>query len=520
MPFVSGFVFKMRSNVKSSHFLYIFLAFNLLVFNWPLFNYLNENINLNTLHGIKVLLVLGVIVHTITFIGLAMISLLSINLLKVSVFIICIGNSLAMYFMLNYQVILDKTMMGNIFNTRFSESGEFLTVRLMLFLLILALGSVYLIFKVRIIKSTKLIIARHMGLHILVTVLTSYVFSNTWLWIDKNAKYLGGQILPWSYIANSYRYYQKVKAENLPQTLLPKLKFVDESKQVVVLVVGETARSKNFSLYGYHKNTNPTLSKENIKVLPNTKSCSTYTTASIACMLSHKQTIGMFDERYEPLPSYLARHGVKVVWRTNNWGEPKINVTEYNKMDDLKPNCSAFDCDYDGILLHDLDKLINNTQENKLFIVLHQKGSHGPLYFKRYPEQFNQFKPTCKTVEIQKCLGNELMNAYDNTILYTDFFLASVIKHLKQQSNFESTLIYISDHGESLGENGLYLHGTPMAIAPEVQYEIPFIIWNSANEYSVIDQSAEYSHQSVFHSVMGSLGVTSEIYDASLDVFN
>ncbi len=495
------------------------MAVNLLVFNWPLLGYVFENTNVFAAHGLKALVLMVVVVHAITFIFFAFVSLLSINLLKLTVIMITAANTVAWYFMLNYQVLFDKAMMGNVFNTRYTEASEFLTAKLVVVVLIVTLVPAYLITKIRIIASSRLTVAKHMGIHMLATVSIAYMLSSTWLWVDQHAKYLGGYMLPWSYVANSFRYHQAVSAEKMTQTWLPKLEFIDHSKQLVVLVIGETARAQNFSLYGYDKNTNPKLSQEHIKVLPNTKSCATYTTASIACMLSHQQTTGMYAQQFEPLPSYLTRHGVKVVWRTNNWGEPKINVSKYQKAEELRPNCTASDCDYDGVLLSGLEELIRSTEENKMLLVIHQKGSHGPLYYQRYPNQFNLFKPVCQTVELSKCLESELINAYDNSILYTDHLLASIINSLKRQSDFESTLIYISDHGESLGEEGLYLHGTPMAIAPEVQYQIPFIIWNSAAKYPATNHATEYSHHNIFHSVLGSLGAVSEVYEASLDVF-
>ena len=113
-------------------------------------------------------------------------------------------------------------------------------------------------------------------------------------------------------------------------------------------------------------------------------------------------------------------------------------------------------------------------------------GNHGPAYFKRYPKEFEKFKPACQTAELSECSDEEIGNAYDNAILYTDYFLSQVVQLLKQnEQKFEASMLYISDHGESLGENNLYLHGMPYMLAPSEQTDVPVIVW--AGKTSDID---------------------------------
>ena len=113
-------------------------------------------------------------------------------------------------------------------------------------------------------------------------------------------------------------------------------------------------------------------------------------------------------------------------------------------------------------------------------------GSHEPAYYKCYPESFNTFKPACNSLELSSCTNKEINNAYDNAIFYTDYFLSHVISLLKENTpKFEITMFYISDHGESLGESGLYLHGMPYIFAPDSQTKVPLIVW--ASETSDID---------------------------------
>jgi lipid A ethanolaminephosphotransferase len=227
------------------------------------------------------------------------------------------------------------------------------------------------------------------------------------------------------------------------------------------------------------------------------------------------------------LPSYLQRQGVDVIWRTNNWGEPPLKVQSYNRADELRRDCNGSVCAYDEVLLQGLEQRIRSSKHKKIFVVLHLHGSHGPSYYRNYPPQFEVYKPACKSVDLHECTDAELVNAYDNTILYTDYLLYQTITLLKTFPEHASVLMYISDHGESLGEHGVYLHGSPYSIAPDVQKNIPFLIWMSetfekTNKISrtQLMQQVSHSDANVFHSVMGAFGMSSDIYNKQLDIFN
>jgi lipid A ethanolaminephosphotransferase len=218
--------------------------------------------------------------------------------------------------------------------------------------------------------------------------------------------------------------------------------------------------------------------------------------------------------------------GAKVVWRSNNWGEPAVHVSKYQTGGDLRGQCKGEDCDFDSVLLTGMNDEIRQSQKEKVLIVLHTKGSHGPSYYSRYPKSFEKFTPVCRHEELSKCTQQELINAYDNSILYTDYFLHQTIEQLKQL-NMPVMLIYASDHGESLGEEGLYLHGTPFMFAPEYQKEIPFIIWRSkelqqlqGKDNQAVQQKGEFSHANIFHTILGVLGVKSPVYHKQLDILN
>jgi lipid A ethanolaminephosphotransferase len=342
------------------------------------------------------------------------------------------------------------------------------------------------------------------------------VFANAsnWLWIDKNSKTLGGLAMPWSYTVNISLFYKHQQKKNEKEILLPNATIKDNTKSVVVLVIGESARSSNFSLYGYSKNTNPLLSK-----LPNlyhfaATSCATYTTAGVKCILDYAHT----DDLYEILPNYLYRNNIEVFWRTTNWGEPPVHIKNYQNKDALMANCKGEACDYDEVLLSGLNEQIEASDKNKILVVLHTSTSHGPTYSKKYPPQFEVFKPVCNSVELGNCSQTELINAYDNTIVYTDYILAKLIENLKQLKEFKSTMIFVSDHGESLGEKNLYMHGLPLSMAPKEQYEIPFIVWVSDSTMQM-KPNETLSQNHVFHSVLKFLQIGSPIYDENMNIY-
>ena len=265
--------------------------------------------------------------------------------------------------------------------------------------------------------------------------------------------------------------------------------------------------------YGYEKDTNPLLSQDNVTAL-DAKAAATYTTAGVKAILDHKPS----GKLYEILPNYLYRSGVDVIWRTNNWGEPPVHIEKFMKAKKLKEMYPDADDRYDGILLAGLKEQIMESTAEKIFIVLHTSTSHGPTYNKKYPAEFEKFTPVCTTVEMSKADPVELMNAYDNTIVYTDYLIHSVIEILKEMTDRRSCMLYVSDHGESLGEGNLYMHGVPMSVAPAEQIEIPFIVWTSEDGRNIKDIE-EASQYHVFHSVLDHLGVSSPIFDKSKSIF-
>ncbi len=499
---------------KLSYFALLISFVNLVLFHLPFYKFVCNTTDVKSLHGI--LLIVSLIIATLLLNALVFYILLFLlrvvgKWILVLFFII---NAIALYFITTYGVIIDKTMIGNVFNTNLEESTSFFSFTLVLYLIFLGIIPSILLFKIKVETGTFKRFLIHFFSTLIFLLLLAYANAPNWLWIDKNSKTLGGLVMPWCYVVNINIYFNQKSQENKEQILLPNATIKDTEKTVMVLVIGESARSANFSLYGYKKDTNPLLSKIKNVYSYKAESSATYTTAGIKSILEYKDT----SKLYEILPNYLYRNNVEVIWRTTNWGEPKVNIKNYQKGKDLKKLCEGTGCEYDEVLLSGLKEQILASKKNKILVILHTSTSHGPTYYKKYPPQFNIYTPVCKSVELANCTQTELINAYDNTIVYTDYLLANLIGDLKQLNKYNASMIFISDHGESLGENNLYMHGIPLSIAPKEQFEIPFIVWTSDNSRK-LKENEKLSQHHVFHSVLDFLAIGSPIFDENMSIY-
>ena len=306
--------------------------------------------------------------------------------------------------------------------------------------------------------------------------------------------------------------------------------------KVLFLVIGETARRANFQLQGYSRPTNPELAQvQGLVYFNNVTSCGTATAVSLPCIFSHlgRRDFDVRDAtRTTNLLDMLTATGVQVEWRDANSGckgvcqrVPMIQYSGNNATDAL---CRGPYC-FDEAMLRDLRARLQ-TIDRDTVIVFHQAGSHGPAYFERYPRGFDVFKPACASNQLNTCTPQEVTNAYDNSIRYTDHNLARQIALLQQAADrVDGALLYVSDHGESLGERGVYLHGMPYAFAPDVQKQVPLVLWLSngfARDDSVdvacigAQAHAPISHDNVFHTVLGAMGVSTPLYDPKLDIMS
>jgi len=518
---------RLRFTPTATTFIAVTAALNALLYHLPLFSFAAAHLDLSSVTGDLTLATLLVILLSEAVLLLSLVALISIRLLKPCCMVLAIGNAVAVYFVATYHVVLDEAMMGNVLNTDFAEASEYLHPTLVVYVLALGVLPGWLLGRLKIRRTPRSRIAAMALACLLTTVIWCLLAARSWLWFDANSKTVGGMIMPSSYVINTGRYLlPRLMASEVPAAL-PPATFSSGEKAVVILVIGEAARARNFQLYGYNRPTNPLLSNAGVVALRNATTCATYTTAAVRCMLSNVDSSLPFSRWYEPLPSYLQRNGVDVIWRTRNWGEPPIKVQTYQKAGDLAADCAGPRCAYDEVLLSGLEQRIKASSSQRVLVVLHQSGSHGPAYYAKYPPEFEYFKPVCKSVELSKCSHDELLNAYDNTILYEDYFLFRAIGVLRQLRDTATLLMYVSDHGESLGEYGMYLHGIPYTVAPNVQRDIPFIVWMSAEflrqkavQKSRLESQSAHSQRDIFHSVMGAFSMHSDAYTGEYDIFS
>ena len=407
----------------------------------------------------------------------------------------------AVYFVLFYHTYITSDMLNNLFNTRVSEASGFINWEIVLFFILVGVIPAVFILRQRIdygsLKRFGIVVASSVGSVVVIILLALKQF----LWIGEYDTELGALLMPWSYTVNTGRLMAQRAHENKQEIALPDAIVTNNDPQAIVLVIGESARRANCSLYGYERETNPLLAQQEGLVALPARSCATFTTAGVKAILEYKATSSL----YEILPNYLYRHGVDVVWRTTNWGEPPVHIAQYQEMSGL-----------DSVLFAGLKQRIEQSASNKVLIILHTSTSHGPKYSTKHPAEFAIYTPENDNVEETENL-DALINAYDNTICYTDYLLSNLIDTLRTIDTRDCAMIYISDHGESLGEKNIFMHGLPMNMAPREQYEIPFFVW--APQRTVKTYETEVDQHVIFHSVLDYLGIESPIYDPQASVF-
>lgn len=449
------------------------------------------------------------------------------------------------YYMDTYNVFVSTHMVQNVLETNADESLELLSPKLLLYFIFLGALPSYFIAKIEIVKRplTKEIWlkAKTVGIALICLVLLVLPFSRFYTSFFREHKPLRYYTNPTYYVYSAAKYlHDSFKNDIIVVSPIGRdavASTSDAEPKLVILVVGEAARADHFSLNGYERETNPLLQKEDVISFLNVSSCATTTAISLPCMFSNLGRSGYSEKKAkssENLLDILSYAGVSVLWRDNNSDSKDVALrVEYQefKEPEINPECDEVECRDIG-MLHGLQDYINAKKDKDILIVLHQMGNHGPAYYKRYPKFFEKFTPVCETNELSDCTQEEIINAYDNALIYTDYFLSQVINLLKQNSkNFETAMIYFGDHGESLGENGIYLHGVPYSIAPKAQTWIPAIFWFGdsfkvdkgikIDKEKLRDKIANsYSHDNLFHTILGLMEIETELYVCDMDIIN
>lgn len=453
------------------------------------------------------------------------------------------------YFMLSYGVVIDPTMVANTLQTDAREVRDLLSLNMLGALLVgVVLPGVWW-WRQPVRRVPGLRLAWQQGaLSLLAVLLSAGLF---WLAFQdlaslmRNHKPLRYMINPFNtlYALGRASVGQAAQAQTPLQPLGLDAQAATASgpdaAPLIVLVVGETARAANFGLQGYERDTTPRLralqAQGDLVYFSNVSSCGTNTQTSVPCMFSHLGRADFSDnrDRHENVLDVLQRAGLAVLWLDNQSGCKGVCERVPNASTrslDVPDWCHDGEC-HDEIMLHGLNarlaELPAERRAKGTVVVLHQMGSHGPAYYLRTPAAHKAFTPECASNTLQNCDPAALRNSYDNTIRYTDHFLAQTVAWLQQQHQ-PGALLYVSDHGESLGENGLYLHGMPYAMAPREQTHVPMLAWLSPAFQQQRGVTADclrpqagqaLSHDHLFHSLLGLSGVQTQARQPALDIF-
>lgn len=449
-------------------------------------------------------------------------------------------SSLAASFMDGYGVVINDDMLRNAAQTNIAEARDLLNFRLLGYLVLLGIIPAIAIARIplrwRGIRVEAIARGKLLAVVVLFMVGTVLAFGGFYASFLREHKSLRSFANPAYFIYSAVKYSTSNLAVKGRQALIAvgvdaNIPASDVERELFILVIGETARADRFSLNGYARDTNPQLRRADAISFANFRACGTSTAVSVPCMFS---LIGMdrFDTKkgaaQENLLDVLTHAGVNVLWLDNNSDSKDVALRvpyQSYKSPEVNPVCDP-ECRDVG-MLSALQKHIDAHPKGDIFIVLHQMGNHGPAYFKRYPPEFEKFKPACQSADLSQCSREEIGNAYDNAILYTDFFLGKVIDLLKSNDNkFETALLYVSDHGESLGENGVYLHGLPPAIAPDAQLHVPAIMWLGSG-FSDVDfpalrrkRDTRFTHDNLAHTVLGVMEIGTSVYRPEMDILD
>jgi len=451
-------------------------------------------------------------------------------------------SSLIFYGTITYGIVFDYGMVQNTVETDSAEALSYLNLHGTLFFLIFGVIPSVIIYKIKLTYQPffKELLSRVkiMTLSFGVAFLIASIFYSNYASVGRNNSELLSYVTPYKMVDASYKFvrnhyfYPPLKFKVLDTG--PSIVRDNTRKHVTVMVLGETARAQSFSLNGYAKPTNQYTEKQGVISFSKMSSCGTATAVSVPCMFSrlnkenYNKRIATAQQNAIDLINLA---GADVLWISNNNGSCKGVCTrvktEQVNTDKANPLCDGEYC-YDEALLAPLKNKLNTLTYENTLIVLHMIGSHGPTYFKRYPKEKSVFTPDCQRSDIQNCTHEQLLNSYDNTIAYTDLVLSKIITELSgldNKGNIETSLLYISDHGESLGENGVYLHGLPYAFAPEEQTHIPMIYWTDGMQTDFNTQclntlaKSPISHDNVFDTLLSIMSVKTTAYNITSDPF-
>ena len=539
MPSIRNILFNFIAPVKQistqSRAILLVVAFIMLTGNWSLFSRIVEIYPL-TLSNLPFLLSLAAFFTVLTAIFFLLICHGRATRWVLALFLVVASQ--AAYYMDQFGVVIDIVMIDNIMQTNQQEFVGLLSVNLAIRTLLLGIIPAWLVIKycpvitnvgAKFISRLRLLGLLMLSLVVLIAPFTagytSFIREHKITRFYANPTYSTYSLI--KYLSQQISIAKVVPLKHIAQDVV-KVGTLAKRTELMILVVGETARADRFSLNGYHRETNPMLAKQDVLSLSNVSSCGTSTSVSVPCLFSALGRDGYDKEKalnQQNALDVLFENGVQILWRDNNSDSKGVATRmkyEDFKSPTLNPVCEG-ECRDIG-MLSGLDKYIEARKGKDILIVLHQMGNHGPEYYRRYPKEFEKFKPMCMTGELRDCSQQEIDNSYDNAILYTDYFLSNVIDLLKKYDDSHATaMLYVSDHGESLGEHGFYLHAAPYIIAPKEQTHVPAIVWMGKHFDYKLDQLKPYkdyalSHDDVFCTLLLAFELNTKMCETKKDM--
>lgn len=462
------------------------------------------------------------------------------------VFLILTG-ALAHYAMLKYGIVFDRGMMENVVETNQLEAFSYLNLQAALWFVVTGIlpAALLILVPLRFPKTFLRGVVQRMVLMMVPLLVLGGIGSlyfKDYASVGRNHKALGKELVPSNYITGTIQLVKRryLYADMPFRAIGQDARKVDVAAEVkptlMFLVIGETARAQSVAANGYARPTSPFTSQiDGMLAFQNVSSCGTATAVSVPCMFSpmdHAGYDGEVARHSESLMDVLDHAGVDVLWKENDEGCKGVcdRVRHINiEPKDFPEDCVLGTC-FDEVMLRGLDEEVTSGAPRDRLIAFHIMGSHGPTYYKRYPDAHRAFVPDCARSDIENCSAQELINTYDNTIRYTDYVVAQLTERLQSyQGDYNVVLLYVSDHGESLGEAGLYLHGAPYMLAPAEQTRVPMMVWMSedyadANRIEAAclatqARTGSFSHDNLFSTVLGAMHVSTGLYRAGTDVF-
>jgi len=446
-------------------------------------------------------------------------------------------SSMTAYFMNTYHVIIDDSMIRNTLQTDMKESLDLFSIKQVFYFIFLGILPAYLVYIVpvsySVLKRAIWLKVRQLVILIFMIALSLFIFSKHYTSFVREHKSLRFSTNPtyWIYSIANYIHINlntedmSIKPIGLDAKIL---KNPQDKPKLVIMVVGEAARADHFWLNGYNKETNPLLKQTDILNFPHVYSCGTATAKSVPCMFSiytksdYSYKKAMHIENVLDVLNHTKQ--VSLLWRDNNSDSKGVALRipyESYKYTNNNTICTNGECRDIGMLVG-LNSYIEKQKNKDILIILHQMGNHGPAYYKRYTPEFKKFLPICETNQLEKCTKEEISNAYDNALLYTDNFLNETINLLKKYNTTHKTaMLYMSDHGESLGEKGIYLHGLPYFMAPDAQIHIGTMLWMNKDfkeEIGTVNTDKKYTQDNLFHTLLGIFDVQTNVYKKEMDI--